>query len=136
VTKITNNGGPLFPFEYRNKTDKHQAGFYGTGVLPPGAAQQFGGASMLEWFAGMALNGILACPRDFAADGSSQPVKRISEEAKIAVDYAAALVAEIEARTAPSPQETLERAMELQRRESRSKRAPRAVPRPPRFNNY
>lgn len=55
-----NNGGPAFPFEYHNQTSKDQDGFFNTGVLSPGASQQFAGMTLRDYFAAKALQGFAA----------------------------------------------------------------------------
>jgi hypothetical protein len=54
-------GGPAFPFEYCNQTRSNQPQFFGTSVLAPGAAQQFAGMSLRDYFAAHAP----AIPEEF-----------------------------------------------------------------------
>jgi len=49
------NGGPVYPFEYHNQTSKHQPGFFDTGMLSPGASQQFAGMTLRDHFAALAM---------------------------------------------------------------------------------
>ena len=55
-----NTGGPAFPFEYHNQTNRHQTGFFGTGDLAPGASQQFAGMTLRDYFAAKAMQGLLS----------------------------------------------------------------------------
>ena len=52
------SGGPAFPFEYHNQTGSHQPGFFDSGMLSPGASQQFAGMSLRDYFAAKAMQGI------------------------------------------------------------------------------
>jgi len=58
MKKEIDNGGPVFPFEYRNQTSSYQPGFFGTDDLSPGASQQFAGATLRDYFAAKAMQGI------------------------------------------------------------------------------
>ena len=51
---VKDSGGPAYPFEYHNQTGAHQPGFFDTGMLAPGASQQFAGMSLRDYFAAKA----------------------------------------------------------------------------------
>lgn len=53
------SGGPAYPFEYHNQTGSHQPGFFDTGMLSPGASQQFAGMTLRDYFAAKALPGLM-----------------------------------------------------------------------------
>jgi hypothetical protein len=49
---FTDTGGPAFPFEYHNQTSMYRASFHpGEPDLQPGAAEQYGGATLRDYFA-------------------------------------------------------------------------------------
>lgn len=58
---MIDDGGPAFPFEFHNQTSSHQESFFNDRPpLKPHASEQYGGMSLRDWFAGMALQGILS----------------------------------------------------------------------------
>lgn len=70
------DGGPAFPR---------------TGMLHVCGPQQ--GMSLRDWFAGMALQGILAAPNEFEAVQKAARGKSKIERARIAYDHADAMLA-------------------------------------------
>lgn len=57
---VKDSGGPAYPFEYHNQTSTHQPGFFDTGMLAPGASQQFAGMSLRDYFAAKAMQSVIA----------------------------------------------------------------------------
>ncbi len=59
--KIKSDGGPAFPFEYHNQTSSHQESFFaGRKPIAPQGSEQYGGMTLRDWFAGMALQALVA----------------------------------------------------------------------------
>lgn len=54
------HGGPVFPFEYVNRTHNIQESFATYGMIQPGAAEQYGGINMRAYFAAAAMQGLCA----------------------------------------------------------------------------
>jgi len=89
--KTVTDGGPAFPFEFHNQTHSAQNSFFhNRPPLTPGMSEQYGGMSLRDWFAGMALQGMTACPDIHA--------KNDPEMAKWAYQQADAMLAEREAK--------------------------------------
>jgi hypothetical protein len=54
---------PAFPFEYTNNTSSPQPSFIdGRTDLRPNAAEQYGGLSARDWFAGLAMQALITSP--------------------------------------------------------------------------
>ena len=91
--------GPAFPVRIDNFTDEPKEGI-GTlpdgrpDVIPPDTFTQYAGMSLLDWFAGQALAGMLA---DTECDPSTK------EAASVSYDFAAAMLAESVKRQALKP---------------------------------
>lgn len=72
-----NDGGPVYPFEYTNETSRHQPGFFGTGMLSPGAAQQFAGITLRDHLAALAMASLTPVYwEDFEIYGSGAELNR------------------------------------------------------------
>lgn len=74
MTKLR-DGGPVYPFEYHNQTRTQQAAFFHDSMMAPGASQQFGGLTVRQYYAGLALQGHLASMRTCPECGPSEPVE-------------------------------------------------------------
>jgi len=81
------SGGPAYPFEYHNQTGAHQPGFFDTGMLSPGASQQFAGMTLRDYFAIRVFSASIA--------GGYWPIDSSREDqARMAYLHADALIAE------------------------------------------
>jgi len=83
MSKKIDTGGPAFPFEYHNKTGTRQPGFFDTGILPPGASQQFAGLSLRDYFAAKAMQALVH---------EQHTAEMITVMAMTAYDYADAML--------------------------------------------
>jgi hypothetical protein len=62
------NGGPAFPVICSNPSMKEILGFDGD-ILPPNSKTEYKGMTLLDWFAGQALVGMMANPNCVGKNG-------------------------------------------------------------------
>ncbi len=83
-----NDGGPAFPEHHYFDPGRGQYGMHMTA-----SDVGCGGMSLRDWFAGMALQGILACSREFPSVEKAPEGTSKHQRARIAYEHADAMLA-------------------------------------------
>jgi len=86
-----NDGGPAFPEHHYFDPGRGQYGMHMTA-----SDVGCGGMSLRDWFAGMALQGILASNREFESVEKAKPGETKLQRVRIAIEHADAMIAALE----------------------------------------
>lgn len=80
---IKETGGPAFPFEYHNRTERHQKSFATESMVSPNGSEQYRGMTLRDYFAAKAMQANAnVLQQGTTVDG----VKRIAEDSYLMAD--------------------------------------------------